>query len=357
MYKNPAPVYSGICPGSALQHSGIIYTLCCSVTKIMDKNIILPHPHTAILFELIKQLGNSYLGIVIWGEPGVGKEAVARSLYYSSPKHKEPFIRIDCAALWPESDQPIHKRKAAEDDPGVEAIWRLFQTAGGGMYYFNQIQNLPINTQKMLSGFLSDLRRKTTTRNGKSTYCAPWVVASSTTCLETAAKMLAFDSELFSLLETINIHIPPLRCRPEKIPLIVDLYIEQYIGQRPDLKHNKPGPAILEKMVECKWPGNLRQLQEAIKTGLTRGWDVMLQQMDTYRPEKINAATVDLPLEKLSVLPDLSIKRGRLLEELMSTADLENMGLMDLVVIEEAIDQASSKNDPPRPKKPSPSEK
>ncbi|GEM_PF-2529667 len=319
----------------------------------MDKNI-LPHLHTAILFELIKQLGNSYLGIVIWGEPGVGKEAVARSLYYSSPKHSEPFIRIDCAALWPENNRPAPERNAAQDDAGVQAIWRIFQTAAGGMYYFNQIQNLPVSTQKMLSGFLSDLRNKTIDQNGNPVQSSPWVVASSTTCLETAAKMQAFDFELFSLLETINIHIPPLRCRPEKIPLIVDLYIDQYIGQRPDLQSNRPGPEVIGKMVECKWPGNLRQLQEAIKTGLTRGWQVMLEEMNTYHPQKIAAATVELPLEKLSVLPDLSIKRGRLLEELMSTADLENMGLMDLVVIEEAIDQAASKSDPPKSQKPFP---
>ena len=320
----------------------------------MNKDNLISNHHTAILFELIKQLGDSYLGIVIWGEPGVGKEAVARSLYLSSPKRKEPFIRIDCAALWPDGQSPPSGPEASEgDDVGAQAIWRVFQSAHGGMYYFNQIQNLPLNTQSMLAGFLIKLRQAKHSPKEKPASLAPWIVASSTTCLETATKMRAFNFKLFSLLETISIHIPPLRSRPDKIPMIVDLYIDQYIGHRPELKIKKPGSEIIAKMVEYKWPGNLRQLQEAIKTGLTRGWQAMLKEMDNYRPGKVTAATVDLPLEKLSVLPNLNIKRGRLLEELMSTADLDNMGLMDLVVIEEAIDQAASKIDlPPSLKKP-----
>ncbi len=311
----------------------------------MNKNLILSHPPTTILFELIKQLGNSYLGIVIWGEPGVGKEAVARSLYYASPKHKQPFIRIDCAALWPGNDQASQDKHAPGKDPGAQAIWRIFQSARAGMYYFNQIQQLPLNVQTMLSGFISDLRRQIDKANSQLKQNIPWIVASSTSCLETAAKMQAFSLDLFNLLETINIHIPPLRYRPEKIPLIIDLYVEQYIGQKPELRNAKPGPEIIDKMVEYKWPGNLRQLQEAIKAGFTKGWPTMLAEIDHLQSERIKAATVDLPLEKLSVLPDLRIKRGRLLEKLMNAADMENMGLMDLVVIEEAIEQAASKQD------------
>ena len=215
--------------------------------------------------ELIAHVADTGLNIVITGESGVGKEVVAQHLYYSSSRNGKPFIKINCAALPDgllESELFGYERGAFT---GADKKKRgKFELANGGVLFLDEIGDMSILLQAKLLHVLqsgefaplgSETDRKTDT----------WVIAATNRTLESDIKNGTFRKDLYYRLNTINIHLPPLRERREDVPFLIEYFVDVYNEQFKMKIPYKPDRGTIEHLVAYHWPGNVRELQNILK--------------------------------------------------------------------------------------------
>ena len=215
--------------------------------------------------ELIKHVASTGLNIVITGESGVGKEVVARNLYHFSPRKGKPFVKVNCAALPDgllESELFGYERGAFT---GAEKKKRgKFELADKGVLFLDEIGDMSILLQAKLlhvlqSGEFSPLGSE----NDRQT--DTWVLAATNHDLPKSIKNGTFRQDLYYRLNTINIHLPPLRERREDIPFLIEYYLDFYKAQFKNKSFLKPDRSILERLAAYHWPGNIRELQNILQ--------------------------------------------------------------------------------------------
>jgi transcriptional regulator with PAS, ATPase and Fis domain len=215
--------------------------------------------------ELIAHVADTGLNIVITGESGVGKEVVAQNLYYSSSRNGKPFVKVNCAALPDgllESELFGYERGAFT---GAEKKKRgKFELADGGVLFLDEIGDMSILLQAKLlhvlqSGEFAPLGSETDKKTDT------WVLAATNRKLNDDIKNGTFRKDLYYRLNTINIHIPPLRKRREDIPFLIEYFVDLYNEQFKLKPPYKPDRKTFERLVSYHWPGNVRELQNILK--------------------------------------------------------------------------------------------
>jgi len=215
--------------------------------------------------ELIKHVAATGLNIVITGESGVGKEVVAQNLYYASPRKGKPFIKVNCAALPDgllESELFGYERGAFT---GAEKKKRgKFELADKGVLFLDEIGDMSILLQAKLlhvlqSGEFAPLGSEDDHKTDT------WVLAATNQNLAQSIKNGTFRKDLYYRLNTVNIHLPPLRERREDIPFLIEYYLDFYKVQFKNKSFPKPDRNILEKLAAYHWPGNIRELQNVLQ--------------------------------------------------------------------------------------------
>lgn len=230
--------------------------------------------------ELIKHVADTGLNIVITGESGVGKEVVAQSLYLNSSRRGKAFIKINCAAL-PEGlleSELFGYEQGAFTGAGRKKRGK-FELANGGVLFLDEIGDMPLSLQAKLlhvlqSGEFSPLGAEKEIRTDT------WVIAATNQQLDKNIREGTFREDLYYRMNIINIYIPPLRKRPEDIPVLIKYYLEKYTSQF-DRKHILNPPShILEKLVDYPWPGNVRELQNVLKKLMViQDWEEIIDEM------------------------------------------------------------------------------
>jgi two-component system response regulator AtoC len=221
-------------------------------------------PRMKAIKEMIDQVADTDATVLIWGESGVGKELVARAIHECSPRRERPFVKVNCAALPLELLESelfgyergaftgAHKRK-----PGK------FELADGGSIFLDEIGEMPMPLQAKLLHVLQD-REFARLGSGRDVKVDVRVVASTNKDLEKAVAQGGFREDLYYRLNVVNIHVPPLRERPEEIPILAEhfcqKYTRQYNRQRIHLSRD-----LLERFIAHSWPGNVRELENLVK--------------------------------------------------------------------------------------------
>jgi DNA-binding NtrC family response regulator len=216
------------------------------------------------VMDLIARIGPSGANVLITGEHGTGKEVVARTLQALSPRAGKPFITVNAGGLPEgvfESELFGHVR-GAFTDARVDRVGR-FELAHTGTIFLDEIANLPMNLQAKLLRVLEtgDLERV-----GSSTTRRVDVRILSATNADVRAAVAdgRFREDLLFRLNTIEIHLPPLRERKEDIPLLAIHFLRQY-SQR----YGKPlegfESVALQMLAVHPWPGNVRELDHAVE--------------------------------------------------------------------------------------------
>jgi DNA-binding NtrC family response regulator len=225
-------------------------------------NIISKNPRMHSIFELVRHIAGTKSTVLIEGETGTGKELIAKAIHYAS-EERGNLVAVNCAAL-PESlleSELFGHEKGAFTSAEARRKGR-FELADKGTIFLDEIGDVAPSMQAKL---LRVLQEKRFERVGghESLEVDLRVVTATNKSLEKEVKESRFREDLFYRLNVIKIELPPLRERAEDIPLLVAHFLQKYA--RPNEQPKKVAPDAMERMIGYRWPGNIRELENAIE--------------------------------------------------------------------------------------------
>ena len=235
-----------------------------SKQEINFRNMVGSSPAMREVFRKIRLYAASDAAVIITGETGAGKELVAQALHDESPRHQNPFAALNCAAISEqllESELFGHERGAFTG--AVREHRGYFERADGGTLFLDEIGEMPLHTQTKLLRVLEDGRVQ---RVGgeKSHQVDVRFIGATNVPLEQAVAEKHFRADLYHRLAVLRIHLPALRERSEDIPLLAELFLQEF--------NAKYGKGIKRLTAEAMrllqsylWPGNIRELRNIIE--------------------------------------------------------------------------------------------
>ncbi|RKH08494.1 FHA domain-containing protein [Corallococcus sp. CA053C] len=211
------------------------------------------------VFTFLERMAPGDSDVLIQGETGTGKELCAEGLHREGPRAKKPFVVVDLAGIAPsliESELFGHVKGAFTGAHGERA--GAFERAQGGTVFLDEVGELPLELQPRL---LRVLERREVKRVGGNDYRTLdlRVVAATHVDLEAAVKAEKFRRDLFHRLAVLRVVLPPLRERPEDIPLLIDTVLER-LGKPPSALSDQTRALLLQ----YPWPGNVRELRNVV---------------------------------------------------------------------------------------------
>ena len=231
--------------------------------------------------EMIRRVAPSDSSVLLTGETGTGKELFARAVHRASGRHARPFVAVNCAAIPEnliETELFGHLRGAFTGAAAPRA--GKFAAAHGGTLFLDEVGDLPLSAQAKLLPvqvrFLRALQeREVRAVGGDGTRAVDVrVVAATNVDLDRAVNEGRFRKDLFFRLNVVSVNVPPLRDRREDIPALVARLMQRHGGE-----HLVLSPEALEALLAYDWPGNIRELENAIQhaIALSRGDRIEVQ--------------------------------------------------------------------------------
>lgn len=227
------------------------------------QNVVSKSPKIHAIFELIGHVATTNTTVLIEGETGTGKEVIARAIHTASTQRKGPFIAINCAAL-PETllESELFGHEKGAFTNALSQRKGRFELANGGTLLLDEVGDVPMAMQAKL---LRVLQERVIERVGGATPIEVDVriVAATNRSLRKRVSEGEFREDLYYRLNVIKIDLPPLRERPEDIPLLASHFTQKYArqGQGPC----QISPEAMDRLLAYTWPGNIRQLENAIE--------------------------------------------------------------------------------------------
>jgi DNA-binding NtrC family response regulator len=214
--------------------------------------------------RLISEIAGSEVTVLIEGESGTGKELVARSIHLQSARRDRPFISVNCAAL----SEPLLEAELFGHVKGaftgaVATKPGRFQMADGGTLFLDEIGDLSPKGQGDLLRVLEDSAFRMV-GGSELIRVNVRVIAATNKRLQEAVNEGKFREDLFYRLQIVPILMPPLRDRPEDIPLLIEKFFEHFIAKH-KRRRKRMSPEALQLMQRFPWPGNVRQLRNLLE--------------------------------------------------------------------------------------------
>jgi len=232
--------------------------------RYVFQDIVSKSPAMERVFELIRQVADLRTTVLILGESGTGKEMIARALHNAGSRASKPFVAVSCAALTEtllESELFGHERGSFTG--AVASKKGKFELADGGTLFLDEIGDI---SAKLQADLLRVLQERKFYRVGGTTELETdvRVIAATNRDLLEAIRTGAFRDDLYYRLNVVEIRVPPLRERPEDVPLLAHHFLERLAVElgRSGLELTDAG---LRQLVAHAWPGNVRELENAIE--------------------------------------------------------------------------------------------
>ncbi|WP_375757645.1 sigma-54-dependent transcriptional regulator [Corallococcus exercitus] len=216
------------------------------------------------VFKLVETVSHSTATVLIQGESGTGKELVARAIHYRSARRDKPFVAVNCSALTEtllESELFGHVKGSFTGATGNKK--GLFEAADGGTIFLDEIGDVPPATQVRLLRVLQEGEVKRVGAN-EPVKVDVRVIAATHVDLSRAKEQGKFREDLFYRLNVITIDLPPLRDRPEDVPLLAHHFLKVY-ASKADKKVTGISPRAMEALTCNRWTGNVRELENVIE--------------------------------------------------------------------------------------------
>jgi DNA-binding NtrC family response regulator len=256
------------------------------------------------LFGMIKDVAQSNASTVfLRGESGTGKDLVAKAIHYNSARANRPFMNITCTAISEmllESELFGHERGAFTD--AKQQKKGLFELAGGGTVFLDEVGDMPAKLQAKLLRFLEE---KTFRRVGgtQDIEVDVRIIAATNRDLEKLIADGGFREDLFYRLNIIPIYLPPLRDRGKDVQTIAEHYVDQFADEFRRGPRNLSDAAV-RKLRQYSWPGNVRELRNALERAVLLSKSPLIEPDDLALGEVIESrrdGLYDLPNEGVNL--------------------------------------------------------
>ena len=266
------------------------------------------------VFRTVEKIAPTDASVFILGENGSGKELIARQIHRRSLRADEVFISVDMGAISEtlfESELFGHVKGAFTDAKSDRA--GRFEIASGGTLFLDEIGNLSLPLQVKLLAVLQNREVIRLGSNRPIPIDVRLICATNTPIREVVARQ-QFRQDLLYRINTVEIDLPPLRERPDDIPLLVDHFLDIY-ARKYKKSTQRISKAALDKLRAYFWPGNVRELQHAVERALIMGEESTLRPEDflllahepgseegvifeDYNLEEVERQVIDLALRK-----------------------------------------------------------
>lgn len=281
------------------------------------KNLIGQSPAMVRLLETIAQVAPTDATVLIAGESGAGKEMIANAIHYNSPRKDAPFIKINCAAL---TDTLLESELFGHEKGSFTGAERRregkFVQADGGSLFLDEVSEM---SRAMQVKLLRVLQERELTRVGGADVMKVDVrlIAASNKDLKEEIQKGDFREDLFYRLNVVSLNVPPLRERKEDIPVLAQHFLESFAA-----KNNKAitgfTPKAMEKFLSYRWPGNIRELMNAVERAVVLTRSGVLDTGDLAFMMEHDSVSSEIHTDKIS--QNLS------LEDIEKKSILETLG-------------------------------
>ena len=232
------------------------------------------------VLDRVRQVADSKASVLLEGESGTGKELVARALHGLSSRKGGPFVAVHCAALSPQLlESELFGHEKGSFTGATERRIGRFEQAQGGTIFLDEIGEIDATTQVKL---LRVLGERTLERVGgnRLIHVDVRLIAATHRSLDRLVQEGKFREDLYFRIRVVQIQIPPLRERPEDIPILAESFRKEYSLEngKGDLSF---APSSIKLFMDYRWPGNVRELRTAVEHG------VVLAKGKTIEPDDL----------------------------------------------------------------------
>ena len=232
------------------------------------------------ILEVIEQVAPTDITVLVTGESGVGKEVIAKAIHSASTRSRKPLVAVNCGAI-PEGiiESELFDHERGSFTGAMDQRKGYFELADGGTIFLDEIGELPLASQVK---FLRVLENGEFLRVGSSSprRVNVRVIAATNKDLELEVRHNRFRADLFFRLRSVNIFIPPLRERPEDVPVFFRVFAEE-VAQKHHIRFAGIAPAAMQLLRSYHWPGNVRELRNVVESML------VLEQGKYLEPEDV----------------------------------------------------------------------
>lgn len=283
--------------------------------EIIGESEVMQH-----VFTLIEKLSETDANILILGENGTGKDLVAKAIYHNSPRSKDVFVSIDLGSISESlfESELFGYEKGAFTDARKEKPGRM-EAASGGTLFLDEIANLSLPMQAKM---LTAIEKKSITRLGSTKNISIDVrfISATNADIYQAVEDGEFRQDLLYRINTVEIHIPPLRDRGNDIILLAEHFLNKYAYKyKKDIQGLSQD--VKRKLMGYSWPGNVRELQNTIERAVILSSGRLLKTDDfTFSPteskrvrgrEELNLETIErIAIERALKLSDGNLNKA-----------------------------------------------
>jgi transcriptional regulator with PAS, ATPase and Fis domain len=224
-------------------------------------------PEMQEIMDVIRQVAPTDITVLISGESGTGKEVVAKALHGESKRSQQTMVSVNCGAI-PEGliESELFGHEKGAFTSAADMRRGYFEIADSGTIFLDEIGEMPLSTQVKLLRVLengefmrvgSSIARRTDVR----------IIAATNKLLDYEVQQKHFRSDLYFRLRSVNIHLPPLRNRKEDIPALVEQFVKE-TTEKNKIHFGGFTDDATELFMSYHWPGNIRELRNAIESML-----------------------------------------------------------------------------------------
>ena len=244
------------------------------------------------IFDLVTRLSKSDATVILNGEMGTGKELIAGAIHYNSKRASHAFVKVNCAALDQQTlESELFGHEAGAFDGADKQRTGRFEQADGGSIFLDEVGAMSHSTQSKLLRIIKtgEFQRL----GGKRTHKVDIrIIAATYKNLYKEIEEARFREDLFYLLNAVTIHVPPLRERKGDILLLAFFFLKKFCNDM-NKSLKELHPRTIKLLTEYTWPGNIRELQNAIERA------VLMSEGMTIKPEDLGLPYKMEPVENI----------------------------------------------------------